>query len=248
MKPRLQFGGWLIALGISVGMVVPCAAQNRDANKPPQQPKQQQRQLPRQEQRQERRQQQPEGRRVQNGGPSNDRPRNQVAPNRFPANRPTGSMSTLGGNHPPNMRGDSAQPNFNPNRPPNASNSPANARRFQDLSPADRQRVLQNREKFDRLPPQRQQEIREAAQNWNRLTREQQSHIKNDVFPKWQQMPPDRQRAIRQRLGVLQNMPESARNQHLSDPNFTRGMSEEDKAMLRDLSHMHVGAPDPPNE
>jgi hypothetical protein len=68
------------------------------------------------------------------------------------------------------------------------------------------------------------------------------------VFPKWQQMSPDRQRAIRQRLGVLQNMPESARNQHLNDPNFTRGMSEEDKAMLRDLGHMHVGAPDPPGE
>jgi hypothetical protein len=44
-------------------------------------------------------------------------------------------------------------------------------------------------------------------------------------------------------------MPESARNQHLADPNFTRGMSEEDKSMLRELSHLHVGgAPEPPNE
>jgi hypothetical protein len=67
-------------------------------------------------------------------------------------------------------------------------------------------------------------------------------------MPKWKQLPPQRQNAMQQRLGVLQNMPESARNRHLNDPNFTRGMSEEDKAMLRDLSHMHVGAPDPPNE
>ena len=66
---------------------------------------------------------------------------------------------------------------------------------------------------------------------------------------RFRQLPPQQQqKAIRQRLGVLQDMPESARNQHLNDPNFTRGMSEEDKAMLRDLSHMHVGAPDPPNE
>jgi len=36
-------------------------------------------------------------------------------------------------------------------------------------------------------------------------------------------------------------MPESARNRHLNDPNFTRGMNEEDKQMLRDLSHQHVG-------
>jgi hypothetical protein len=62
-------------------------------------------------------------------------------------------------------------------------------------------------------------------------------------------MPVERRQAIRQRLRVLQNMPESARNQRLNDPEFTRGMSDEDKATLRDLSHLHVGgAPDPPGE
>lgn len=231
MKLRIQFGGLLIALGISAGIALPSAAQkqqqpsrapqNREANRP-QKPQNQPR-PPRQAERPPRN---------NGGGNSNARPGANTNPNR-----------------PPNVGGESGQrPNFNPNRPPNAGNSPANARRFQDLSPADRQRVLQNREKFNRLPPQRQQEIREAYRNWQRLTPEQQNHVKNDVLPKWQQLPGDRQRAIRQRLGVLQNMPESARNQHLNDPNFTRGMSEEDKAMLRDLSHMHVGAPDPPSE
>ena len=90
--------------------------------------------------------------------------------------------------------------------------------------------------------------MQESVQNWNRLTPEQKSHIKNEVLPKWQQLPPQRQRAIQQRLGVLKNMPESARNRHLDDPNFTRGMSEEDKVMLRDLAHQHVGAPDEPHE
>jgi hypothetical protein len=60
-------------------------------------------------------------------------------------------------------------------------------------------------------------------------------------------MPQDRRNAIQQRLRVLQNMPESARNQRLNDPNFTQGMSEGDKNTLRDLSHLHVGgAPEPP--
>jgi hypothetical protein len=149
-------------------------------------------------------------------------------------------MGMIGENRPQNISGGAnRQPNFNPNRPP---------KRFQDLSPADRQRVLQNREKFNQLPPQKQQEIRERAREWQKLTPEQQNHIKNDVLPVWKQLPPARQRAISNRLAVLQNMPESARNQHLSDPNFTRGMSEEDRAMLRDLSHMHVGAPDPQGE
>jgi Protein of unknown function (DUF3106) len=117
------------------------------------------------------------------------------------------------------------------------------------MSPEDRQRLAQAQRKFSQLPPQKQQEVREAARNWGRLTPEQQGHIKNDVLPKWKQLPPERQKAISQRLGVLQNMPESARNQHLSDPNFTRGMSDEDRATLRDLSHMHVGgAPGPPGE
>lgn len=114
---------------------------------------------------------------------------------------------------------------------------------FRELSPEQKR----NYEKFNRLPPQKQQEMREAARNWQQLTSQQRNHITNDLIPKWKQMPTDRQRAIRQRLGVLQNMPESARNQHLNDPNFTRGMSEEDKAMLHDLAHMHVGgAPEPP--
>jgi hypothetical protein len=109
---------------------------------------------------------------------------------------------------------------------------------------------LQRDEKrFKQLPPQQQQELRERAQVWQRMTPQQRDHVRNEVLPKWQQMPPDRKHAIQQRLGVLKNMPESARNQHLNDPNFTRGMSQEDKATLRDLSHLHVGgAPDPPNE
>jgi len=234
MKRRIQFDKWLLAVASIALLALPCAAQKREANRPPQQPRQAPRQqAPRQTQ---------ENRKGQSNRPNNDRPRNNAAPNREPQNRQPDSMSMVGGNRPPNARSDSERPNVNPNRPPNAGNS--QPRRLQDLSPKEKQ----NYEKFDRLPPEKKQAIRDNARAWGKLTSEQQNHIKNDVFPKWQQMPPQRQKAIRQRLGVLQNMPESARNQHLNDPNFTRGMSEEDKAMLHDLAHMHVGAPDPPNE
>ena len=112
----------------------------------------------------------------------------------------------------------------------------------------EQQKTLQNYKSFEKLTPAQKQQREEAARNWAYLTPEQQNHVRNDVIPKWKQMPKGRQDAIQHRLAVLRNMPESARNQHLNDPNFTRGMSEEDKAMLRDLSHTHVGAPDPPNE
>jgi hypothetical protein len=100
---------------------------------------------------------------------------------------------------------------------------------------------LQNEKRLQSMSPSQQQVLRDRAQVWNRMTPQQRDHVKNDVLPQWRQMPPDRKQAIRNRLRVLQNMPESARNQRLNDPNFTRGMSEEDKSTLRDLSHLHVG-------
>lgn len=117
------------------------------------------------------------------------------------------------------------------------------------MTPTDRQRLAQREQQFRSLPPSQQQQLRDSARVWQRMTPEQRDHIRNDILPKWKQMAPDRQRAIQHRLAVLQNMPESARNRHLNDPSFTRGMSEEDKEMLRDLGHQHVGAPpEPPNE
>ncbi len=137
--------------------------------------------------------------------------------------------------------------------------------KLRDLSPTDRSRVLQSSKAFKNLPsdkqnrireqfnqwdkmsPQQRADLRSKEDTWRRMTPEQRDHVKNEVLPKWRQIPFERRQVIQQRLGVLQNMPESARNQRLNDPNFTRGMSEDDKATLRDLSHLHVGgAPDPP--
>jgi hypothetical protein len=129
-----------------------------------------------------------------------------------------------------------------PNRPP-ASYNQQPLRKFSELSPQDKQKVLDNNRKLQNLSPNERQELNRRAQAWNRLTPEQKNHIKNDVLPKWRTMPMERRQAIRQRLQILQNMPESAKNERLNDPNFTRGMSEEDRQTLRDLSHLHVGGP-----
>lgn len=144
----------------------------------------------------------------------------------------------------------------NPNRPPSSqysrgpeSNYGGYREQQNRLSPEDRQRVIQNQQRFRQLSPQQQQDMRERGRVWQQMTPQQRDHIKNEVLPAWRNLPPQRQKAIEQRLGVLQNMPESARNRHLNDPYFTRGMSDEDRSTLRDLSHLHVGgAPDPPND
>jgi hypothetical protein len=149
---------------------------------------------------------------------------------------------------PPNANHAENAPRFNGNQ--NKGVTPPNAQEhFRNMTPLEKQRLAQNQERFRNLTPAQRTQMQERAQVWQRMTPAQRDHIRNDVLPKWKQLPPDRKQAIQQRLRVLQNMPESARNQRLSDPNFTRGMSEEDKATLHDLSHLHVGgAPEPPNE
>ncbi len=250
MKQRFQFGAWVCGLGLSAALLAPCAiAQNRPSNdRPPA------------------RQQQPH---EANRPPRNDRPSGSYHPqnsprggnaNRQPAradgqrssqdrSRMNGNARTPGQDYGRNNRGNDRPQNLNRQQAQAPAIPPPNVQeRWRNMSPQERNRLAENQRKFNQLPPQRQQDMKRAAENWEKLTPEQRNHIKNDVLPKWQQLPADRQRAIQQRLGVLQNMPESARNRHLNDPNFTRGMSEEDRQMLRDLSHQHVGAPDQPQE
>ena len=123
-----------------------------------------------------------------------------------------------------------------------------NSRTFQNLSPDKQNKIRQQFNQWDHMSPNQRADLRDKEQTWRSLSPEQRDHIKNDVLPKWRQMPWDRQQVMKQKLGVLQNMPESARNQRLNDSNFTRGMSDDEKSMLRDLSHTHVGAPDPSAE
>ena len=250
MRLRIQFAGSLVALGIGAALEVPSFAQrerlnwaqNRAADKPPKQEKQQPRQGRRQEQRQERRQQQQGARRAQVERRQNDNSRRPSGRNPNPPDANSRSNNSL------NRPNEHSRPSNNPNRPPSAYTPPP-AKRFDNLNRQEQQKILQYDKTFEKLSPAQRQELRDRQRVLDQLTPEQKSHLRNEVVPKWRQLSPDRQRAIQQRLGVLKNMPESARNQHLNDLNFTRGMSEEDKAMLRDLSHMHVGgAPEPPNE
>ena len=244
MRLGNQFARCVLALGLAAGAAYPCVAQRprssfvRQQNpKPPKPPKAQ-----RQQQRQQAR---------------NQNEANANRPANAPANKPQGNAEA--------GRGGNPNGNLTPRQQLGVGAARPWVDRMRDISPEQRESVLRNSRAFQNLPPQQQNNIRRQFQQWDRmspqqradqrtkeetwrhLTPEQREHIKYDVLPKWRQMPPERQQAIQRRLGVLQNMPESARNQRLNDPNFTRGMSDEDKETLRDLSHLHVGgAPDPP--
>jgi len=132
--------------------------------------------------------------------------------------------------------------------PPQRDRVLQNSKAFQNLSPDKQNRIRQQFNQWDHMSPSQQTDLRQKENTWRNLTPGQRDYIKNDVLPRWRQMPWDRQQVMKQKLSVLQNMPESARIQRLNDPNFTRGLSDEERSTLQDLSHMHVGAPDPPGE
>ena len=197
-----------------------------------------------------------------------------VSPNRAPANpnrpynRPPQAQTGPRGNFNNGARpGYGGQPNLSARQQLGVGSARPWVDRMRDLSPQQRENVLQNSRAFQNLSPEQQGKIRQQFNQWDRMTPQQRAdqrvkeetwrnltpaqrdHIKNDILPKWRQMSWDRQQVMKQKLGVLQNMPESARNQRLNDPNFTRGMSDDEKSMLHDLSHTHVGgAPEPPGE
>src|SRR3989442_3530481 len=257
MSTTLKLGRSLLGLVLCVAIVFPAAAQRQRNNWQDRPPKNQPRQTEKQQRQAERQQRQQR---------QQERQQRRESANRPPENRARSET------RPPAVRedrrpvpGENSARDFRGNVPPNSQHPMVD--RLRQMSPQERERFFQNDERFHNLPPQQQAQIRQRSQNWDRMTPQQRQdmrereqvwqrmtpdqrqHVRNDVMPKWQQLPPDRRQAIQQRLRVLQNMPERARNQRLDDPNFTRGMSEEDKAMLRDLSHLHVGGPpDAPNE
>ena len=261
MTLRRQLGASLLALMLSAGLTASCVAESAEAqrqhnaNRPPAGFSGGHAQV-RQPAREVRQQQAQEPRRNQTTPPvRNDRPANAGAGGGSRAANPNTNVNRppTNANRPPvnpNRPNAANRTIPNPNRPPNASQSSGTYRGSQSrLSPEERQRVVQNEQRFKQLSPQQKQDMRARSRVWQQMTPQQRDHIQNEVLPAWRNLPVQRQRAISQRLGVLQNMPESARNQHLSDPNFTRGMNDQDRATLRDLSHLHVGgAPDPPSE
>jgi hypothetical protein len=152
------------------------------------------------------------------------------------------------GNHPPNGRAMAGLP-------------PKWVEKLQQMPPEERERFMRNNARFQNLPPDRQQQIRRRLQQYDRLTPEQQSaithreqvfrsmtpaqreHVRNDLAPRWQQLPQDRRQVIKSRLQALSNMPEAQRQQLLNDPKFMQGLTPNEQDLLRNLNGLRNPGP-----
>jgi hypothetical protein len=262
---KLQIGMKVLAIAASLAIPALCGAQNPHPDRPPQHqgpaPQGQTHQAPTHPPPSRQAYPQPTN---PNRPPANGNrtPNKQAYPNQGPhnnfdngANNRNGVRNGAGANYAPTPRQQlgvgAPRPWVDQMRdlsPQQRERVLQNSRAFQNLSPDKQGRIRQQLNQWDHLNSSQKADLQQKERTWRSLTPEQREHIKNDVLPRWRQMPWDRQQVIKQKLGVLQNMPESARNQRLNDPNFTRGLSEDERSTLHDLSHTHVGAPDPPGE
>ena len=122
-----------------------------------------------------------------------------------------------------------------------------NNQRFLSLPPEQQAQIRQRLEAWNRLNPEQQQELRERQHVWEQMTPEQQRYVRQVLLPRWQQLAQARRQAILQRLHSLRNLVEADRQAKLNDPAFVEGLNAEDREMLSQLAHLHVGmAPDTP--
>jgi predicted Fe-S protein YdhL (DUF1289 family) len=120
-----------------------------------------------------------------------------------------------------------------------------NNERFRNLPPDQQARIRQRLEAWNRMTPAQQQAFRERQRIWEQMTPEQRREVQQTLLPRWQQLPPPRRQAIMQRLHQLRDMSEIGRQAKLNDPSFLDGLNQEDREMLGQLAHLHVGmAPD----
>jgi predicted Fe-S protein YdhL (DUF1289 family) len=120
-----------------------------------------------------------------------------------------------------------------------------NNERFRNLPPDQQARIRQRLEAWNRMTPAQQQAFRERQRIWEQMTPDQRREVQQTLLPRWQQLPPARRQAIMMRLHQLRDMNEIARQAKLNDPTFLDGLNQEDREMLGQLAHLHVGmAPD----
>lgn len=130
---------------------------------------------------------------------------------------------------------------------------------LRQMSPEEQGRFMRNNAKFQSLPPQQQERIRRRMQAWNQLTPEQQDAMRNraqifnrlspeqrqevvkDIAPRWKALPQDRKELLQGRLRVLRGMTPQQRQQELQDPQFMRGLDDNEQDLLRKLTDLRVG-------
>jgi hypothetical protein len=116
-----------------------------------------------------------------------------------------------------------------------------NNRKFQSLPPQQQERIRRRMENWNRLSPEQQDAMRNRAQVFNRLSPDERQEVINDIAPRWKALPQDRRELLNGRLRVLRGMTPQQRQQALQDPQFMRGLDDNEQDLLRKVTNLRVG-------
>lgn len=133
-------------------------------------------------------------------------------------------------------------------------------RRYHDLPPAERERMLQNDPGFRRLPPERQQLLRQRLQHFSNLPPQQQERVINrmetwehltpgqkaearDLFGRMRQLPPERRNMVRTAVRDLSAMPPDQRERVIDSPRFKNMFSPDERDIMRRAARLPLAPP-----
>ena len=91
---------------------------------------------------------------------------------------------------------DATPPTSTSNSNPDMS---ANRKRWESLTPEQKERVREAYKKFKALPPERQQKVRQNYQRWRSFSPERRQRIRRNI-QRWRSMSPERRARVRERL------------------------------------------------
>jgi hypothetical protein len=134
-------------------------------------------------------------------------------------------------------------------------------RRYQGLSPNERERALKNDPGFQRLSPDRQQLLRQRLEHFSSLSPDQQQRMLNrmetwehltpgqkeqarTLFGQMQQLPPDRRRMVTTAIRDLRGMPPAEREQVIDSKRFKGVFSPEERDIMRGATRLPLAPPE----
>lgn len=134
-------------------------------------------------------------------------------------------------------------------------------RQHKNMSPAERERALENDPGFRRLPPQRQQQLRQRLQHFSSLPPQQQQRMLDraeiwehltpgqkqearQVFGRMRQLPPDRQRMVTTAVRDLRAMPPGEREQIIDSKRFRSVFSPDERDIMRGATRLPLAPPE----
>ena len=159
------------------------------------------------------------------------------------------------------VQGRQAAPNKKAQQPQHPGHAGDWLRKHKDMTPAERERALENDPGFRRLPPERQQQLRQRLEHfsnlppqqqqrmldnmdrWAHLTPEQKQQAR-EVHSRLQALPPERQNMVKTAVRHLSAMSPDERERIINSDRFKGMFSPEERDIVRGAARLPLAAPE----